>query len=64
MVLPLQCRQAVLRLAHGIPLAGHLGRNKTAARILQRFYWPSVLQDVAEYTADPVQCVKKKERDR
>ena len=42
LVLPEKCRETVLRLAHNILLAGHLGRNKTAKRILQRFYWPTV----------------------
>ena len=27
LVLPVGCREAALRLAHSIPLAGHLGRN-------------------------------------
>lgn len=31
-----------------IPLAGHLGKYKTARRILQRFYWPTLYKDVQE----------------
>ena len=42
LVLPASCRQAVLNLAHEIPLAGHMGQRKTAKRVLQRFYWPTV----------------------
>ena len=38
LVLPQQCRESVLRLACLIPLTGHLGKKKTADRILQRFY--------------------------
>ena len=38
-----------MRIAHSVPMAGHLGRDKTTQRILQRFYWPSVRHDVAEY---------------
>ena len=38
LVLPRQCRKTVLTMAHSIPLAGNLGRRKTADRILQRFY--------------------------
>ena len=38
LVLPQQCHRAVLELAHSIPLAGHLGKKKTAQRLLQRFY--------------------------
>ena len=45
LILPTKCRKAVLQLAHSIPLAGHLGRNKTVHRILQRFYWPTVYKD-------------------
>ena len=39
LVLPCDCREQVLKLAHSVPLAGHLGRKKTLARISQRFYW-------------------------
>ena len=35
LVLPQQCRQAVLRLAHDVPMAGHMGISKTKDRILQ-----------------------------
>eukprot|EP00731_Ephydatia_muelleri_P007213 Em0003g1461a len=45
LVLPNQCRRVVIELAHSIPLAGHMGRNKTIGRILQRFYWPTVYKD-------------------
>ena len=37
LVLPTQLGPAVLKLAHDIPMAGHLGRKKMADRILQRF---------------------------
>ena len=33
LVLPRQCRKMVLKLAHTIPLAGHLGRDKTILAI-------------------------------
>ena len=33
LILPVQCRYGVLQLAHAIPLAGHLGKDKTAQRI-------------------------------
>ena len=38
----------VFQLAHDEPLAGHNGVQKTVARVLQRFRWPSVTRDVAE----------------
>jgi len=51
LVLPKPCRQTVLKLGHSIPLGGHLGKNKTHPHncILQRFYWPTVYKDVAQY---------------
>ena len=49
LVLPTQCRKAVLQLAHEVPLAAHLGKNKTAKRILSRFYWPTLYRDVEEF---------------
>ena len=47
LVLPKQYRVNVLKLAHSIPLSGHLGIDKTTQRILRRFYWPTVFKDVA-----------------
>ena len=49
LVLPESMRQDVMRLAHEIPLAGHMGKQTTTARILKRFYWPRIFSDVAEY---------------
>ena len=49
LVLPTQCRKAVLQLAHEVPIAGHLGKNKTAKRILRRFYWPTLYKDVEDF---------------
>ena len=48
-MLPEEYRRQVLRMAHALPLAGYLGKQKTAQRILRRFYWPSVFKDVEKY---------------
>ena len=58
LVLPLQCRKTVLKLAHEIPLAGHLGCDKTARRILQRFYWPTLYKDIADFCRTCSACQK------
>ena len=58
LVLPYNCQKTVLQLAHDIPLAGHLGRDKTAGRILQRFYWPTLYRDVAEFCRSCGACQK------
>ena len=58
LVLPSACRNAVLKLAHEIPLAGHMGKTKTTRRVLQRFYWPTVYRDVAKFCRSCGQCQK------
>ena len=61
-VLPKQCQAKVLELAHSIPLAGHLGKEKTTRRVLQRFYWPTLYNDVAEYCRQCGECQKTTHR--
>ena len=58
LVLPEACRDPVLHMAHAIPMAGHLGRKKTTERVLQRFFWPGVSKDVAEYCKNCPSCQK------
>ena len=58
LVLSNQCQEAVLRLAHEIPLSGHLGKKKTVERVLQRFYWPTLHRDVAEWCRTCPACQK------
>ena len=67
LVLPVVCRKTVLKLAHTVPLAGHLGQRKTLRRVLQRFYWPRVCHDVVEYCRACGRCQRtsgKRKRDR
>ena len=56
LVLPQACRPNVLALAHTIPLAGHLGKDKTAWRVLQWFYWPTLFRDVVDYCKHCADC--------
>ena len=62
LVLPKPCRKTVLELSHEIPLAGHLGIDKTRQRILRRFYWPTVFRDVAEFCESCEKCQKTTKR--
>ena len=61
LILPAQCCHSVLQLAHTIPLVGHLGKDKTAQQILQRFYWPTLYKDVEDYCRS---CVTYQESSR
>ena len=55
-VLPKSYRKQVIDLAHNVPFAGHLGREKTTQRILRRFYWPTLFRDVREYCQSCESC--------
>ena len=43
------CWPAVMKLAHDMPMASHLGKMKMAKHILRWFYWPGIYGDVVEY---------------
>ena len=58
LVIPVSLRANVLKIAHDVPTAGHLGRKKTEARILRRFYWPGVFRDVKTYVQSCEACQK------
>ena len=58
LVFPLACRGVVMKVAHNIPLAGHLGKNKTTNRVLQRFYWPTLYRDIAGHCRSCGECQK------
>ncbi|XP_069184758.1 uncharacterized protein [Procambarus clarkii] len=45
-VLPAQCRAAVLDLSHSVDSAGHLGVTKTLRKIMDHFYWPGMDADL------------------
>ncbi|XP_025046858.1 uncharacterized protein LOC112547885 isoform X3 [Alligator sinensis] len=49
LVVPSSLRQAVWKLAHDSPMGGHLGRNKTRARLAQEFFWPRLQEDVERW---------------
>ena len=49
-------REQLLREAHDIPIAGHLGRAKTVERLARAFYWPRMHQEVDEYVATCPSC--------
>lgn len=58
LVVPTCCRHIVLHLAHTVPWAGHLGQQKTYARISSRFHWPTLYTDVQTYCNTCAICQK------
>ena len=62
LVLPCSQRQQALRAFHDdVVFGGHLGQNKTLDRVRQRFYWPGIESDVAEYCRQCKQCAERKD---
>ena len=58
LVLPKACRHVALVISHDVPIADHLGRDKTRQRLLRRFFWPTVFRDVEEYCKTCRVCQK------
>ncbi len=58
LVVPQCVREMVLQLSHSIPWAGHLGKNKTTARIKKYFFWPGLKIDVAQFCKSCPVCQK------
>uniref|UniRef100_K7EYA7 Gypsy retrotransposon integrase-like protein 1 n=1 Tax=Pelodiscus sinensis TaxID=13735 RepID=K7EYA7_PELSI len=56
LLVPTRYRWRVLELAHAHPWAGHLGREKTQQRVLQRFFWPGVYRAVRDFCDSCPQC--------
>jgi len=48
-VVPKPLRAKILKLAHDIPGAVHLGMIKTKKRLEQHFYWLSMSEDIKLY---------------
>ena len=55
-VVPESYRQEIIRLGHTVPLAGHMGRDKTLERISSHFYWPKLSFDISNYVATCPEC--------
>ena len=53
-------RTSILAECHDTPLAGHLGRDKTAELVKRRFYWPGMDADIEQYVLSCDQCQRNK----
>lgn len=49
LVPPSEMHQQIISAAHDPPVAGHLGVDKTYARVSREFYWPGCYKDVGDY---------------
>ena len=57
-VVPAARRKAILQIAHGAELGGHLGHRKTLARIRRHFTWPGCSTDVKNFCSRCPNCQK------
>ena len=58
--LSLNTLQNILLQLHDSPASGHLGNKKTLDRLRQRFYWPSLKDDVDSWISSCSSCQKRK----
>ena len=58
LVVPRLCRTALLTVAHAIPLAGHMGIEKSRERLLAHFFWPNIYEDVRNFCNSCPECQK------
>ena len=52
LVLLVEKHEKAMQESHAEPVAGHLGRTKTHARVTLYYYWPSLGKDVADLVLD------------
>jgi ribosomal protein L21E len=58
--LPRVMVRGILREMHDEPYSGHLGIDKTWARIFNRYYWEKMQQDIAHYCTSCEVCARRK----
>ena len=56
--IPLRTR--LLHECHDVPLAGHLGKDKTLELVKRRFYWPGMDNDISKYVTSCDACQRNK----
>lgn len=59
-VVPSELRQKVIDENHSEPTAAHLGVFKTYRRLLLRYYWPRMHQDVVKFVSSCDKCLTYK----
>jgi len=61
LVIPASMRLNLIRYYHDDPLAGaHLGKDKTAEKILEHFYWPKANKEILQYVNSCERCNRRK----
>uniref|UniRef100_A0A8C5QCI0 Gypsy retrotransposon integrase-like protein 1 n=1 Tax=Leptobrachium leishanense TaxID=445787 RepID=A0A8C5QCI0_9ANUR len=58
LVVPQRYRDQLLKVAHAIPMAGHLVVHRTKSHLAHHFYWPGMGTDVANHCRSCPECQK------
>ncbi|XP_068210592.1 uncharacterized protein [Palaemon carinicauda] len=58
LVVPVQYRNIIMKLAHESLLAGHFSSRKTVDKIMQKFYWPRASLDIHRFCKSCHSCQK------
>jgi len=54
LIVPCESRNAVMEIAHGSLMSGHLGIKKTLMRIQNKFFWPGMSSEVARFVGHAI----------
>ena len=60
LLVPKPGREQLFLAYHASLIGGHLGRNRTLARLSQRFYWSGMADDVGDWLCNCTTCMKRK----
>ena len=60
LLVPKPGRERLFLNYHATLIGGHLGRNRTLARLSQRFYWSGMADDVGDWLRNCTTCMKRK----
>ena len=52
----LEVKSHIMRLSHDAELAGHLGYQRTLARVRSSYVWPHICRDIQKYTVGCTLC--------
>ena len=60
LLVPGPARESLFQAYHASLFGGHLGRNRTLARLSYRFYWSGMSDDVKDWLRQCTTCIKRK----
>ena len=60
LLVPRPARESLFLAYHASLFGGHLGRNRTLARLSHRFYWSGMADDVKDWLKQCTTCMKRK----